>query len=135
MDLERVDGGAIVAALRSSEASMDYDYTTILASELAIGDSIIGADDREYLIETIEVDDVLQEYVVWCVNEKGQAVKANLPLNASVQSVYKRIDLIKGDTFGMKLCDNCGHTRSKSRNWSYDDYVCKVCREALDSQT
>lgn len=113
----------------------ETEWLTIkLATKLSIGDSIIGADESEYLIEEIDTDDSLQEYVLHAVNERGQAVKTQVPFNASVHTVSKRAEQIEGQEFGMKLCDNCGHSRSKTRYWTYDDYICKVCRQALDSQ-
>lgn len=111
---------------------MDDNYSAVLASELVVGDFIIGADEAEYLIEKIDSDAGLYEYVLYGVNEAGQAVKASLARNAHINLVSNPPQLAEG-VFGKRLCEPCGELRSRSREWTEDDYVCRVCRKALDS--
>lgn len=107
--------------------------TVMLAEELKPGDSVIGANDQEYLIESIERQRF--HLLLFCINEQGAAVKTSLEANNQVQAIPNREAKMSNTEaiFGLKLCDNCGKTRSRARYWEEDDYICKICREGVDS--
>lgn len=109
---------------------MDDNYGAVLASELTIRDFIIGADDGMYMIEEIGTDREY-EYELYCVNENGQAVRANVARNAHINKITNPPELAEG-VYGLRVCQSCDKLRSRSRAWAEDDYICLHCRRAID---
>lgn len=108
------------------------NYGAALAAELHIGDSIIGADDGEYLIEDIRIEDN-HTYTLHCLDEAGRAVKTTISNNVLVNRINSKPELSTG-RFGMRQCDLCGKMRSNARGWTDDDYMCKMCRKEHDGR-
>jgi hypothetical protein len=127
---------------------------SIPVTALSAGDSVIGADTKEYIIVAIEecddVDAVAQfmelnnttypdgptGLKLTCNNEDGLEVHTVVPYNATVDAILKRaqsLEVAQERAYGMKRCMECATMRSIAREWAEDDYICKVCRHLLDS--
>jgi hypothetical protein len=112
-------------------------------AKLQAGDSIIGQDDREYLIEEITprwanartraeaslTGDLLTGFDIKALDVNGLAVKTFIAKNARLNAIKRRIDDEDAERlFGIKVCLECEEMRSIARYWADDDYICKVCR-------
>lgn len=120
---------AMEASTRFDRVELDV-AAPVLAAELAIGEFIIGADDNSYMIEEIGRD-LEYEYELYCVNDQGLAVKANVARNAYINKVINPPELAEG-VYGLRLCQSCDKLRSRSRQWAEDDYICLLCRRSID---
>lgn len=114
------------------EASSLGLFLHLAADELVPGDSMLGSDDDEYLIEQITPSGVGLE--IKAIDQSGRAYTAHMPRNGYCKARQGRLAALDPDTkeFGLKTCFNCGEPRSEAYGWDYDDYVCKVCRQEID---
>lgn len=109
-------------------------FLHLAADELVPGDSMLGADDDEFLVETVVSSET--GIVIHALDRNGRAHTAIMPRNGYCKARQGRLATLDPDSkmFGLKTCFNCGERRSEAYHWEYNDYVCKVCREEIDSE-